>query len=450
MGDRTVFLVHPDRVIAGLDYVGPTPAGVLDNAGVLVQRIAAQLGDDRGGLVLLDAKAAESLGMHGVCGQHPADTICPSCREAVPRAFTAAEMLGWSHTSPGPFVTFYRRDRPDVHVGMLDRIERQARQDALWWPFAAPWSPDMVAALQHWHRLSWLPWQAGPPVMGTELMHQLMATYRIPGQRGNFRPVKRDPDGTPEGAGESPWSPNLWYRPELATYLHGYDRRRAGLTAAGVAKLSPAALMHTPKAPFDSRRAGWWLVSVPPWNHPHMPHPFGPLEVWSRAWVTTATLDLGAELAAAGVLDMPEPIDSYTGPARPTLLPWQKRLEAVYAAPESDTYHPEDRKRVQAAAKAVGTKGIGMLNHEASSVYRPDWYHAVNATKRANLWRVAWQVGQTEHRWPVAFDDDCLWYASDDPDGTSSAPALIARNRSDQPAWADVPGNFRHQETKRQ
>lgn len=443
---RTTWLVTPEVTVAGTDYLGATPPEALTSMGGLLVRIASVLHRQRvdEGLVLVDERAAARLGL-----SEPATD--DGTRQ---RALDAAAGAGYRSGKLGPVTTFYGAGRPTIYVGRAEIIIGTAEaKDPGSWPWGPLWHQDITAGLQHWHRLTGVAWQSGPAVMGLELMHRTIAPYRLPDVKGQRKADLRD-ESTPHDAVESMWSREMWCRAELAPHVHGYDKRRAGITAAGLAKLSPAKLVRY-KREFSPKWAGWWHVTVSPWQLGHqMPHPMGPgatVRHRKSMWVTTATMELCAELEKLGVFAMPEVIDTLTGPARQVLGPWQRTLESTYTAPgDPDDYPDPIREQVQAAVKEVGVRSIGMLGKAdgRSSIWRPDWMHGINATKRANSWRMGWKIGQTEHRWPVAVVDDCLWYASDDPDPLRSAPKAITRDGEDPRLILDTAGGYRIQEVE--
>lgn len=452
---RTTFYLSERATVAGYSYIGETTEGAFAAgvSGVLARMWDMLKRDGAGeGTVLVDRAAAYALGLRA---------------DSPGEALANARSSGWNTSRDvGMWTAFYAEGRPSIYIGQLDELLVDADDDPGRWPFDGRQPVEMVAQLQRWHELTGITWQATPAVMGIELMHRTLPGYRLPGVKGVHRPAKKDLH-TPADAGEAMWTPKLWRRPMAdvsretsgagnVVYLHKYDKSRAGLTAAGVAKLCPPQLQRTGKLPYDPKRAGWWLISVPPWNEPRLPHPCGPgAIVWERRWVTTATMDLLAELAELGEVDMPEVIDSLTGPARPLLLPWVRVLEEAYDAELGPDYYPDDRAALRAAVKEVGTRGVGMLAHmidgkPASTIYRPDWFSSVNATKRANGYRVAYKIGKGEGRWPVWIDDDSIVYASDSEDPYSSAPATFSAQIGDgrrRQLDGDQPGDYRVQET---
>lgn len=437
-GMRTVWYLTPTLTLAGLRTATTTPSDVLQSIVTLLYRIATNLqaAGQTEGLVLLDEAVAAQLGLRGAAGS----------------ALLYAREAGWTHSEAGAdtsMVSFWADGRPTVHIGRLALL--QARGTRAWPWSQTGWDADMVAALQAWHCLTGRAWSATPAVMGLELMHTHLQAWRYRDRADQQRQapaILRD-ENTPDGAGEAPWTPAMWRGVngyQAGRYWHAYDRRRAGLTAAAAAKLAAAPLTRGWHR-FDRDRAGWWQISVPVWNDKRMPHPCGPgATSWSRFWVTTSTMDLVADLAREGVIDMPEVIDALTAPGRTLLRDWSDALEHAYQyPPDDDLYHPAaNRPVVQQAVKEAANAGIGMLGKAdgQSSIWRPDWMHAIAGLKRANGWRKAWQVGKAttaagDPRWPVAVDDDAWYYASDLSDPYQAAPPGLELG-------LDKRGSYRH------
>lgn len=427
--NRTVWLVTPTTTLAGSDYTGKTPPSALRSLSTLLSRVAIGLKRQNAGegLVLVDEAMAARLKL------------------GTDAAADDAAAGGWRMSKPATFTAFYGSDRPSVYLGRYEAILKRAELDPDSWPFDADEHAHSLDGLQHWHRLTGTAWQAGPSVMGLELMHRSIGTFRIRDSRTHrhhiVKVVKKD-DSTPAEASVSMWTRDMWSRKPTHPFIHGYDRRRAGITAAGVAKLTPERLTRGWRK-FDPHRAGWWLIPRPAWNVETMPHPCGPGgRPGERQWVTTAHLDLVAELAYQDLIAFPEVIDSFTGVARQILAPWQQLVERTYAFPPGRTYTPVASRLVRHAVKTAATRGIGMLNKAdgRTSIYRPDWYAAINATKQCNGWRKAWSVGVNEDRWPLWFDDDCVYYDSRTEDAQEAAPEAFN--------VSDVPGGYRIQTAK--
>lgn len=356
------------------------------------------------------------------------------------RITDGAQAVGYKHGNVGPWTIFHASGRPTVYVGQIQALHDMQGEDLAYFPFDSTKPADTLAAMQLWHQLTGVAWQAGSPVMGLETMHRTLPRYHATrdSRRPLAKPAKTDPEGTPHGARESMWTTRAWARPPRdvarqlgatggSFWIHGYDKVRAGFTAAGIARLSPARLEHRHGGRYDRERAGWYSIPSPAWNEKVLPHPAGPdaLNFGARLWVTNATMDLLDDVARQGRIAMPEIIESWTGPARTVLEPWYALLMDAYRAQVPDRYAEADHAKVRAAVRRIGKAGIGMLNNPESTIYRRDWFHTINATKRANAWRRMDRIGRTEGRYPCVIDDDCLYYPSLNPDPREAAPAAF-------------------------
>lgn len=374
--------------------------------------------------VLISPAGARTVGLFG---QH--QLVTDSARRA-----------GYQHGKPGPWTVFHANGRPTIHVGQISRIHARQVEDGSFFPFFSSQIAHTLSGMQRWHDLTGVAWQAGPPVMGVELMHRTLPRYRFTAdaKRASAKPAKKDPEGTPHGAKESMWTTRAWRRPprEVARelgrtggpfWLHGYDKVRAGFTAAGTARLSPTRLEQRRGGTYDRARAGWYLIPSPAWNDPRLPHPCGPdaQHHQARLWVTNATMDLISQLAEESRIAMPEIIESWTGPARALLEPWYATLMQAYQHTPTDRYGEADQAIVRTAVRSVGKTSLGMLANPDSTIYRPDWFHGINATKRANAWRKIDTIARTEGRYPAVVDDDNLYYPSLDADPVTAAPTAF-------------------------
>jgi hypothetical protein len=410
-----------------------TPAGSLDSGfGALAARVGRTFTGE--GVVLLDASAAAAVGV--VADEIPEDgtTDHPVIADAQDAGWTiSGPRDDDGHVAPriGPWTTLYgRKNHPaDVHVVFCGA---PGTDD---WDLSCDDPADTLAALALWHDLTGSAFLMTPGVAGLQVlraMHPLTS-----GQAG----VAWRSDG-PDGGFESIWTPRLWHREPDGAYVHQYDARRAGLAAAIVTPLCRYRLRRRFSATalgrectYDPKQAGWWHVRVPEWNHPHMPHPAGPdWQAGHAMWLTAPTMNLLAELTDAGKFaGVGTEYDSWTGPAgRPLLRSWGERMRDAYdeadrrermTTPAGDP-HPGSRVAGivrQAVKQAAARETVGMFN-AGTSVNRPDWYYSVVAQKRANMWRKAWTIGQKTHRWPVCFDDDNVYYASDEADAKLAAP----------------------------
>lgn len=394
-----VWLIDDEITITGTGACVPTPPyrGLRELLDQLAARIATQ---DRntGTLLLTDSTA----GRHGLLS-----------RAADVR--TGLGKQGWLTTGSGHWFTAYNPAGINVHVGLVDALDRDE------WVFGGPavmWD-QTCRSIQEWNDRTGHAWGHSPAVVGVSLIAAVMRPWRKEGVKGNLAVDKRD-EHTHDSWAEHPYMLGVWGRrdPGHPKWLHGYDKVRAGLAAAGKAKCAVEKLTNGWRR-FDPKRSGWWQIETPAWNMKELPHPIGPdAKPGQLRWVTTATLDLVADLANEGVMAFPDIIESWTAPGRPVLRPFSDLLESVY----QESRNPLVREAVKETANA----GIGMLGNPDGSCYRADWLHAVQGTKRANIWRAAWRVGNAHGRYPVTIDDDKLWYSSNEKDPIAAAPGMLS------------------------
>lgn len=407
MRHRTAWLVM-DGVAMTNDrpILLPTPAGSLDSLGRLLGRIAETLAKDgrKAGVVLVDDTAVRRLHLN---------------EPTHPHGLISAESCGWKYTTAtnGLWRTFFDGERPEIHVGLVEELDRLDDQE---WPFKAQFWDETISALGAWEELSGHVWSQLPAVMGVELIRRTMGSWRIPGVKGNQRYVERD-EHTPQSAQVMPYTTRMWFQKSDHKYQHFYDRRRSGLAAATVAKCAAGALEPGYRK-YDGKRAGWWQITVPAWNHKNLPHPCGYHEPGKLRWVTSGTMDLLRELEEQGLIAFPEVHDSWTGIARTPLAPSARLLEHVY----QEAARTEHCEILRSAVGCCYKAGHGMLAAEGSSFNRYDWFASTQDVQRCNSFRKALHIGQTEKRWPVAFDGDGFWYGSDTADPVKAAPRALS------------------------
>lgn len=280
---------------------------------------------------------------------------------------------------------------------------------------------DVEAALRIWRTSLGAPFLMTPGVAGLELLRAIHPA-------GGHRTVHWTASQTgPADAYEPVWSPGDWRR-DLdpgCTYVHGYDSRRAGLAAMNVAMVPRGPLRHHNRLSFDPRMAGWWRIELAPgmpysdgqsvWQLDHqLPDPAGyhyglPL----TRWVTTPTLQLIQWCCDQGIHPGYRIHEAYLAPGVRLFREWAERLDRFYRdgiAGRLD-FDPNLSEALAATAKETFRETHGMFNSD-SSCPRPDWYHTINAMKRATAWRAGYSVGTATGRWPVWIDDDCLYYGS--------------------------------------
>lgn len=394
-----VWLIDGEIMVTGDGACVPTPG--IRSLRDLLDKLAGRLtryGRKDGTLLLTDRFA----GPHNLLSR-PADV----------RAALGEQ--GWNTTGSGHWFTAYNAAGINVHVGLVEAL------DADGWVFGGPrvmWDRTCTS-IQEWNDRSGRAWGHDPAYVGVNLITTTIRPWRDKAHKGNLAVEKRD-EHTPDGWVEHPYMLGSWGRkePKPMHWLHGYDKVRAALSAAGKAKCAVEKLGNGWRR-FDPKRAGWWQIETPAWNMPELPHPVGPdAKPGTVRWVTTATLDLVAELAEAGLIAMPDIMESWTSPARVVLQPFSDLLESVYQETRNSL--------VREAVKDVANAGVGMLGNSKGSCFRRDWLHAVNGTKRANIWRAAYRIGNAHGRYPVTIDDDKLWYASNEKDPVAAAPGMLS------------------------
>lgn len=221
-----------------------------------------------------------------------------------------------------------------------------------------------------------------------------------------------------------------WRRPpsddeRARLWLHAYDRRGAYLAAASGVALGVCAPEHV-QAPLFDRKAsppGMWRIVLPEWPEARLPNLFAPsarvhAETDGTAWVATPTLQVAHDLA----LPMPRIVEAWLYPTHHYgMKPWYELLrDARMAARDGDQSVKEAVKRTYAAG--IGT--LASTRMKGRALYRPDWHRSIVATSRANLTRKLFAAADEGH-WPLAIYEDCVVYASDDPDPATAAPSGI-------------------------
>ncbi|MCX4516002.1 ATP-binding protein [Streptomyces sp. NBC_01619] len=180
------------------------------------------------------------------------------------------------------------------------------------------------------------------------------------------------------------------------------DRNGSYPSACSAVPLAPNKLLHTgPLDEVGKDRAGAFLITVPAWNHPNMPHPLGRLaeriDTQGRAWVTTPHVRLLQKLIKNGFITEPLIVhDSWTGKANESLFkPFyekarQARAELVQAGGEPYT---EYKRRLSIALRLLWPKGETVN----SPFWRPDWRMALVAEASVRHWSVAHRAVQAGH-----------------------------------------------------
>jgi len=393
-----------------------TPADAFAGGiGAFLDRLAPKFGPS-GGVILIDYDAAETLGL---------PTTGPLPRSGLKDHHAAGDALsaGWQCSGIGDWSKFWGNTRPTLHIGLTHLFERS--KCPLW----TPWPPDTVAAFRNWHELTGTPWHLSSGVSGVDVL-----TTIVPAA-GKGSPTWRPATGGPDEAAEQEYTPGNWrarIRAEDAPHFaHGYDANRGYVGAASSVEVCPWQLRFTGKR-FDRTRAGWWYIQPATWNDPRLPDPAGyrdTLDPGAPRWVTTPTLTLLEDLTAQGLYGGARVLDSKTGPGKRLFREWSERMRDAYlmTTPGKRELAVSDAERtlLETAVKEAGRAALGEFDSATHWAYRPDWWHAVIAQFRCNLWRRMHRAAREEQRYPLWIDTDNVWYGSDDEDWEKSAPSAF-------------------------
>lgn len=396
---RVIGIEHDTVIVDGTRFTEP-PKGTFDGLAPLLGRVARQFEGE--GVVLLSGEATKMLGFP----ERAFDTATDHPVLAKPRA------AGWIVSGVSPWMTFWGTDRrPSIHVGLHEQLAADEYKRT--GPMLAELA-EMVGHLSRFHEVTGMAFHGTPGVTG------------IGGLRDVYAPrTKAQPRWVPESTPATALTcePDImWTNPTKSDgrYIHAYDANLAylaGFSAAEVS-LNPLKPLDFPK--WDPSMAGYWEILVPHWSHPQIPPPWITGERGSTKWVTTPTLRLIEELAADGWCEFPEILRAHVGEGRRIMRRWAETLRDAAA----DTAVHEGDAPVRAAIKATIQQTSGMLARPGGRIYRPDWRNAVIASYRSVLWRKAWNVGQSEGRWPESIRVDSLRYTSDEVDPVRACPGI--------------------------
>lgn len=181
------------------------------------------------------------------------------------------------------------------------------------------------------------------------------------------------------------------------------DVNAAFLAAASSVEVAHGQLVHTGPTVFDRRRPGYWLIDLPAWNDPRIVHPLGH-GVRPTMWVTTPTMALLAQLQDHGLLELAEPLDSWTCDTRCRLRAWTDHVKtdrATTIALGLDRDATAERQLAATERLDVIKQGYSvavtlMGNETGSAIYRPDWAQHIRAQHAATMWRRMWGLVQAQ------------------------------------------------------
>ncbi|MFI1035178.1 hypothetical protein [Streptomyces sp. NPDC020951] len=201
----------------------------------------------------------------------------------------------------------------------------------------------------------------------------------------------------------------------------------------------PNKLLHTGSLDaFDKTQAGIYLIDIPEWNHPDMPHPLGRIidrpDQHGRVWVTTPHIKQLEKLVREGHLDAAPAIhDSWTGKANESLFkPFYEatrkaRTELVQVG--GDPYKAY-KTRLSIALRLLWPK----RQEQRSPFWRPDWRMSMVAEASVRHWSVAFRAVQDGHKLIALRNVDAAVFCT--PPGTPPATYRIGTG------FGEVKANF--------
>ncbi|MFD4589056.1 DnaB-like helicase C-terminal domain-containing protein [Streptomyces sp. NPDC058434] len=180
------------------------------------------------------------------------------------------------------------------------------------------------------------------------------------------------------------------------------DRNGSYPSACSAVPLAPNKLLHTgPLDEVGKDRAGAFLITVPAWNHPDMPHPLGRIaertDEHGHAWVTTPHVRLLQKLIKNDLITEPLHVhDSWTGKANESLFkPFYEKARAARAELVQGGGEPYTayKRRLSIALRLLWPKSETVN----SPFWRPDWRMALVAEASVRHWSMAHRAVQAGH-----------------------------------------------------
>ncbi|MGW6262631.1 DnaB-like helicase C-terminal domain-containing protein [Streptomyces sp. NPDC055085] len=181
------------------------------------------------------------------------------------------------------------------------------------------------------------------------------------------------------------------------------DRNGSFPSACSAVPLAPNKLLRTgPLGTVDKSQAGIYLIDIPEWSYPSMPHPLGRLvdrpDEQGRVWVTTPHIKQLERLHREGHLADPVKIsDSWTGRANESLFkPFytaarEARTDLIRAGGEP---YNKYKTRLSIALRLLWPK----RPESRSPFWRPDWRMSMVAEASVRHWTVAFKAVQEGHK----------------------------------------------------
>lgn len=342
-------------------------------------------------------------------------------RGAKTHAFVeSARGQGWSVSALTPWMTFYKGDEVRVHVGIMPWLNGP-KSFALWCADDA----QITYRLRRWHEITGVSYHHTPGITATAILRD---RWRGPQPLWTPKGFDRIPAVHRQREHAFNWVPESH---ESAAYYHKYDNNVHYLSGAGVAQFSYGELRHTGVRTFNKHDAGYWLIDVPVWNEPRLPHPINQVP-GERMWVTTPSLELLYELAEKyGMIVAPRVLDSYTGIKSGRIFrEFSENMNRAFRLAEQEPYS-DDADALYSALKEGYKEMNGLLStYDAETkrrIRRPDWWNTIIGMSRSNLFRRMLSIAYDEQRYPADIHYDEIVYASDEPDPKKAAPAVIRK-----------------------
>ncbi|MGV9708548.1 DnaB-like helicase C-terminal domain-containing protein [Streptomyces sp. NPDC003483] len=219
-------------------------------------------------------------------------------------------------------------------------------------------------------------------------VHPDVTSTRVAHVRDNGKRVRRDQLDVPASFGNG--------------VLCLVDRNGSFPSACSAVPLAPNKLLHTgPLDAFDKGQAGIYLIDIPEWDYPGMPHPLGRLidrpDEDGRVWVTTPHLKQLERLHREGHLPARVAIhDSWTGKANESLFKTfytaarEARTELIQAGGQP---YKDYKTRLSIALRLLWPK----RPDSRSPFWRPDWRMSMVAEASVRHWLTAFKAVQEGH-----------------------------------------------------
>ncbi|MER6443414.1 DnaB-like helicase C-terminal domain-containing protein [Streptomyces sp. NPDC001185] len=219
-------------------------------------------------------------------------------------------------------------------------------------------------------------------------VHPDVTSTRVAHIRDNGKRVRRDKFDVPDTFGDG--------------VMCLIDRNGSFPSACSAVPLAPNKLVHTgPLNAFDKGQAGIYLIDIPEWNFPGMPHPLGQLidraDDDGRVWVTTPHIKQLERLHREDHLTKRVAIhDSWTGRANESLFkPFytaarEARTGLVQVGGDPYAHY---KTRVSIALRLLWPK----RQEQRSPFWRPDWRMSMVAEASVRHWTVAFKAVQEGH-----------------------------------------------------